>query len=316
MAFSDLYQELRGQIPALSIFLAQSFVRRAWRDIRRHRAWSFLVEEGVLQCPASLTTGTVSCTQFSDQVTPDAAAIAVLDVLGLNPAVTKRQFSLSAGAPIYNIKAYDGVTLTLDRPYQETTVAGSAYRIFRCYYEPPAADFVRFIDVRDIQNARTIKLGMSKEELDLSDPQRTNTGDPYQLVTYKADSAQGPLYELWPHPTSQKSYVCLYHRRGTDLQDDEDTLPSIIPESLVIDRAMVYAYEWAAANAGREPTLQGVNWLALKADRMASYREELSKLIREDEEVFLQSIVVKGSMSGFPYPLDANFLQSHDFSGY
>ena len=78
MSFQSMAAELTGVIPGLSPFLADSFILRAWRDIRDKRLWSWLQTEAGIFCPTQVTTGTVAVTQFSDTVTCDADASAAL----------------------------------------------------------------------------------------------------------------------------------------------------------------------------------------------------------------------------------------------
>lgn len=310
MAYADMWNELIGFVPSLSPFLAQKFINRAWRDIRQIKSWSFQLAEGFLIVPDKITAGTVSVTKYSKNVTPDATAITALNAAGTHPLIGERQFRLAPGTRIYNIDTWDGTTLVLQEEYQETTNASASYEILRCYFKPPTSDFIRFISIRDLVTNYHIRLNYTQEELNRADPQRNTSGDPLYCATYRADSSNNPLFELWPIPSVTRSYQVLYQKRGTDLSSTVD-IPAVIPEQLVLDRALYYAYRWAEANKGTHKELMNSDWRYLAAEVNQNYMDQLRKTIREDEDIFMQTIHFKESRSGFMTPIDANYAQNH-----
>jgi hypothetical protein len=318
MVLSDFANELVGDIPRLSYLRARSLVQRAWHDIRDSRRWSFLVSEGVLIAPAQMIAGTVTVTQYSASVVGDATAgaawaAAVLPASGVD--MTTRQFRLSGG-PIYNISAYDPdtFTLTLDRAYQEASGSGQTYQIYRCYYPAPSADFMRWISVVDpITKYRFRKrnLHLTKAEIDRRDPYRGAVNTPVCLAFYKTDSTGRAIYEMWPHPTANISYVCLYSRRGEDFTATE-TLPAPVSEDLLMSGARIKAYDWAQANAGRFLELQGTNWAQLRASEQKSYALDLFRTQRNDEEAWTANYSENEDNAGISGPVDAAYFQAND----
>lgn len=287
MTFLEAWTELMSYVPKLNVGLSQRLVQRAWRDIRDARHWSFLVRETALDAPDQITTGTVSVTQGSTQVTGSVAAVAAWDLIP-NPTFIQRQFRIGTG-PIYNILSYTTPSpiITLDRPYAESTNAASAYTIYQCYYEPPA-DFARWTSVFDPIDAYPLKVDVAKAEIDLRDPQRGALGQPYLLASYKYDTVEDAhLYELYPHPITRRSYRALYQAKGLDLTSAQ-SINSIIPDELLMERAKYHAYQWAAANAGAHPELANVQWAYLRSQAKKDYQELLAKTQKQDEEVFLQ----------------------------
>jgi len=309
--FQTLWNELLIYVPSLSPFLAQRFVQRAWRDIRQKKSWSFLLAEGYLIVPAVISAGTVTTTQYSKTVTPDATALAAFNAAGSHPLIGERQFRLSAGSRIYNVDTWNGTTLVLKEEYQEAGVAASAYSVLSVYFKAPSTDFVRFISIRDLTTNYHVRLHYTSEEINRADPQRNTTGDPLYCVTYKTDSTGLPWYELWPTPTTQRSYQVLYQRRGTDFATAAEILPTVIPDSLVIDLALYYAYRWAEAAKGSDKTMQAQDWRYSAAESKASFEKQLITTAREDEDAYLQTIHFAESRSGFMTPIDANYAQNH-----
>ncbi len=313
MAYQDLWNELLAYVPSLSPFLAQRFVNRAWREIRQMKSWSFLLEEGFLIVPAKITAGTISATKFSKTITPNATAVTALNAAGSHPLLGERQFRIAPGTRVYNIDTWDGTVLTLKEEFQEDTVANSTYEVFRCYFKPPSNDFIRFISIRDLITNYHIRLNYTQEELNRLDPQRNTDGDPLYCASYKTDSSGIPIFELWPIPSSARSYQVLYQKRGVDFSAGSDILPAGIPDHLVLDKALYQAYRWMEANKGtvEERAAMGTDWRYLAAEANRNFMEQLSKTMREDEDIFMQMMSFHESRTGFMTPIDANYAQNH-----
>jgi len=307
MSFKRYYNRLMGDVSGLDYLKAKDCINYAWRDIREARRWSFLSTEASIDIPDQVTTGTAAVTQFSDLVVPDAAAKAVWDVLGMNIPLTSRQFRVGSG-PLYQIIAYDDSgagSMQLERSYKETTDADTTYSIYRAYFTMPA-DFLMFTDVKDIQNGRSLNSDLSRQDLDdWKDPQRQSYGDPYYIAARGADSSGEPVFELWPHLLTAKSLVVRYERAGTDFASDTEALPVIIPESLLMEKALVYACQWAAINR-----LKDANWQQAAIGHDALYRDQLQKVRLLDEETFPINITYAPEYTRRGGG-DARYMQSH-----
>lgn len=316
--FADLWNELKGDIPAMSPFKAQNCVQRAWRDIRDARRWSFLFGETFLYVPGAVSAGTVTVSQFSTAVVGDAVAQAAWGPLVLHPSgidITNRQFRLGS-APVYNITAYDPVTgtITLDRMYMETSGSGLGYMVLRCYYQPASADFLRWESLVDPVNHyrfRQRNLHRMKAELDRIDPYRNATGLPFIMASHHAATDGTPVFEMYPHPTGEVTYTAAYSRRGADLVGT-DILPAAIPEELLMCRARYHAYVWCAANAGLHKELADINWQYLRRQEEEEYQRSLVKVKTNDEETFLMNWSESEQDPQLSGPLDASYIQSHD----
>jgi hypothetical protein len=322
-------QELIGLYPGLSLLPARTMINRAWQDIRDEGLWSWLVAEFAYVAPLPVTAGTVTTTLASNLVTGDANATAVWTPLAAaNPPLASpnlgigRQFRCGMGNPIYNIVAYNGTNqITLDRLYTEAenVGAGQTYQIYKPYYAPPSADFLRFFSVTNIQFAYSIvgkSLNFNREQLDRMDPQRGSFGNAYIIGSYKSDPLlQTPVYEFWPAPTDGNTYMAIYQRRGLPLTPAGVTpvidYPPTLSPSLLMARAEFQTSIWAVKNMNRYPDLKGVNWFGVRKEALAQYLNELVKQRRQDMEIMKNTwILPKGTYLGFP--VDAAFLQSHD----
>jgi hypothetical protein len=326
VAFQDYAAELVGWIPRIDYLLCQKLINRAWKDIREARLWSFLRGEGVLICPQIITAGAVTVTQFSNQVTLNAAATAALGNLN-NPFITQRQLRVGlGGGSVYSIIAVDNAAtpgvLTLDRLYTEASAVGQPYQIYRCYYTPAdqngafISDFLMFSVILSPVDGYAIagpKLRFTKAEIDARDPTRSNQGIPYAVAAYKADANGNPIYELWPHPTSARAFPFIYRKRGVALSATVD-LPTTLSPDMLIERGLDYACDWAILNAGRFPELKDVDFRLIKAEASRKFEKMLQDAKRNDDNIMLDNYIPNLEMYLGSSPIDSRFMQSHDFS--
>lgn len=310
LTYKELASELVGHLPDLPFPAAQRFINRAYRDIRDYYSWSFLLEEGTLEVPDSVTAGTMGVEQGSATFTLDATADAVWNALGMFIPVTSRQVKVGNALP-YNILTYDGVSSgTFDRVYSGATDAAITYTLYRAYYAAPS-DFVRWVSIVDPVNGYTLIRSRSKQWLDNIDPQRSSLGGPaIYIASYKYGTVSGvqtPFYELWPAPTAAATLMTLYKRRGVDFSADTDVAPAVISDDIIIQRGLYYGYQYAATNAGRVAAWTRVRWGDLIKTSLLAYKEALADAVRQDDSTMMQSII--GRQIGWPY--DSNYLQSH-----
>ena len=336
MSFQTLSAELTGLVPGLSPFLSDTFVNRAWRSIRDSRQWSFLVEDCGIVCPTQVTSGTVNITQFSDIVVCDATASAALLAISLPTPLDLTAMQIRFGGTgntsptgqVYSIVDFDGsdpngLTLTLDRVVVQATNTTSGYQCYRCYIKPTIDDFLTWESIVDMTNGWRLRLNYTSTTFDMRDPQRQAQGLSYYVGAFKGnpETQPKPQYELWPHPTGGQTFYGRFRRQGEDFSDPADELPVIVPDLLVIERALgFHAYPWVALHQSDFPAFKGVNVAQLMLASRASYKEMLITCKKQDDEQQLQTVYNRGhglvhGVTAFKgmvnFPIDANFMQSH-----
>ncbi len=319
----EMAAELTGSIPGLSNLFARKYINQALEEIQRDYLWSWNTAQGVLVFPTAITAGTAATTQFSNQVTFDATAIAALASL-TNPVITKRQFRVPSSGPVYSIIAYNSGTgvATLDRIYTEPSDPAAEYTVYRVYFDAPSSDggttantdFLRYISINNDINGYSIqgkRLYMTRQELNRRDPLRGAIGLPYYLASYVPNSAGQMQYEPWPHCTSALGLLATYQRRHVDLTPSQ-SLPEQAPITLLRYAVYKFAYRWALANAGRVPELKGVDWRFALAEANKTYDQEMVRAKKNDKEIVL-NIYRPGAgwTVDFQGPIDSNFMQSH-----
>lgn len=319
--YGQLWNYLLGQVPELDAPLSQSLVQQAWADIRGEKTdWSFLTKEIVISVPNAIGNGiplfpppvggTVAVVNGSPTVVPDATAKTLLDASPV-PLAGQVFRGGGAGGPVYIISGYDpsgAGALTLDRPYYELSNPATTYLIYMMFVTVPSSDFERYVVLRDPINGYNLRMDWTRREIDLMDPQRGATGNPWYIVSKDYDGNGLPRHELWPGALTARAYQGLYQRAGLPLSDTAD-LPFIIRQDLVQERALVRAYEWAEANKGRHASLKDTDWRFLMNAALARYSKILQQVKIKDDEIYNSQWA--GSYLEQPggFPIDAKLLQ-------
>jgi hypothetical protein len=162
--------------------------------------------------------------------------------------------------------------------------------IYQCYYPAPYQDFLTWINIRDIVNFNDLVLTENRKTLDLRDPQRTIFYLPTHCIYYQqnqnpaSDTYGVPVFELWGQPLYTLQYQLYGIRKGTDLVNDNDTLPPAVGEDAVMAKARAYAYEWAEANKGDMPRNAGSDFRFLIGTALAEFKALWTQYRRQDRE--------------------------------
>lgn len=340
MAFNDYVAEITNTIPGLEAPAAIKYLNRAWALVRAIRKWSFLIQFKDLYAPPIVTAGTVTATQFSPTITFDAAAIAALNASPSLPPIASqsigvgRQFRLGSASSsgtfnnagsVYSLQTYNNITgvATLDRPFSDNA-GGSLlqYMVYRCYFEPPVTDFIRYISVTNYASGYAIirdALNVPQESLDIFDPQRQSTGDAYSLSPLVTDyqnpnNAGGTIaHEFYPHPTNPAVYRALYERQGSDLsptQDFPNTFIGQAGQDAVIHKALELACDWALMNVPNRAELQQTNWVLAKEGQKEHFKEAIIQALKKDDEIRPRLPMRVGKYYA-NFPPGGQWLQSH-----
>lgn len=280
----------------------------------------------------------MTVTQYSPIVILNTAALAALTALQAQLSgivrLNQLQFRVSTGGlgggQLYTCVSLTGNALSLDRVIQEPSGVNVGYQLYRAYVQPPSPDFIRWESFDDFANGFAItgdRLTRTRQEFDRRDPQRQSQGLAYFLGYLKADNLTGTspcaapngqlqTYELWPHPTSGQAFVVTYKRQGLPFSQPTDTQPSVILDSLIMDRALGWhGYPWVQANRGSFPQYAKTDLMALIKATRDGYFRQLMDVKRQDDEQGLQSVYSRGRghgvRSGLAGPADAAFWQRH-----
>src|SRR6185295_14046142 len=313
LTFADLKAKLAGALDILPPAMLGDLVNEALSDIYKSNEWGFLTKKDIIRTPALINTGTASVTKYSEIVTLDSVASAVIVALNENDVpLIERQFrNASASANTgnsfsYNIIAFDttdetAVTLTLDQPYWDETNTALSYQIVKQFYNPPfitntsddeVIDFKFWKYFINLKLNRRLILTTTLNVLNNFDPSRRYLDDPRHVIPNPPSSDEDfPKFELYPVPKFERIYQVIYQRKGFRLVKEKDVIPQSLDPELIRIRAEYCGYKWALANIHKYPELKGSSGrfqnlmaLCMNPNDEGAYPKLLARQIKLDEE--------------------------------
>ena len=348
LTFADIKSKVLAQLDILPPAMLGDFVNDTLRDIYNENEWGFLAKKDIIRTPNIINTGLASVTKFSETVTLDAVASAVVIAITENDVpLIERQFR-NAGASAntgnqfsYNIIDFDisnpaAIVLTLNQPYWDDTNAATAFQILKIFYNPPyvtnsnndqVIDFKFWKYFISLKLRRRLFTSTTLDIINKFDPARNFVDDPRHVIAHPPNSDEGfPLFELYPAPKYERIYEVIWQRRGLELINERDIIPSSLDKELIIAKAKRKAYEWVLANMHKRPELKGsigrfqsLLALANNPNDRSGYEQLLDKAIKKDEENYPKAYF--GDYAHMPYvdnyigtfPFLNEFEGSNDF---
>ena len=312
-SFERVWKAVHNRCPMAGPFLAQDFVRWAFREIIEKRKWSWSIKQSQFIFPALVSAGTVDVTANSNAVVGHGTAF--------NSTMIGLQFRTSTLTPIYTVAAVNSPTsLTLDQPWGFLTSLGTGYKIYLAYVVAPT-DFHSFTTVWDPNFSWQLWTTVRQDELNMYDAQRASQGTPYVVADFDYTSLligggtvtpPVPRFEVWPH--LQQAYVIpfMYESRYPDLDDSGTSLPRFIPGDVLLEGAMAQVTRWPGAS--RDQPNPAFN-LGLSTMHTKLFQDKVRELERNDDEVYGRDIRYESGpvwpMAPLPFPINSSYLQLH-----
>lgn len=217
-----------------------------------------------------------------------------------------RQLILSSTLPFYTIKAVRSATeLELDLAWAGSDVSGQSYSVKKMYYSfaHDAKDILWCIDPTQ---PRELDLHYPQEQLQFSDPQRTQSGDPYLISDVRATESGNMQYEVYPLPSGARQLPFMYVRQWPELRKESDRLPPFLNPNVIIYGALADAF--LTKQQDKDP------WYDLSASLKYEdkFREALDAAANADDGKCQQTLSYEKSRWGVS--MGANWNQSHDVS--
>jgi hypothetical protein len=301
LALIDMMSELTDLVPGLSRVRSKRLLNRAWKIVQDSSLWSFQLQQGGFSTPNVSTAGSVTVSLGSNQVIGNAAASAQWTALPFMWSPTTQQFRCQ-GYSVYSIIAMDttnpnAVVLTLDRNFIDPLpfYTGVAYQMYGAYIPAPVG-FKRWLTVADMFDQWSMDIWTGRRSQDLIDPARQVSSNPYRMLPLGTDrrgagtstpsaTLNQQLYEMYPYPTTQIAYQWYAVVEWPYLVNNSDTLPSPIDESVVIQKALTWAYRDAESRKDIMAAKgSGGNYLGLKKDSESDFLARLKTLRLMDRE--------------------------------
>lgn len=311
--FGDVVREVRLTVPLAPALLVESWVRNAYKRFCDQRNWSFLRAENEFVIGPT-RSGTCTLTQGSATVTGGTLAFLATDV--------GRQLKPPSPGPPITIVAVSlagATSATLERAWQDPTIVGAQTCLVCDWYAVCPIDFGHFEVVIDPRNQRLVRIFMTDQEINTSDPGRYNAGEPWCLASYRpselAATKGQAQYEWWPHweGTPALRFPYYYIRRPSELTDDDYfSGPLRDREDVIVEGALAKAATWPGTVLQRNPYFS----VQLATMHKANWDTETGQLEAKDEEIYLTWLIDNQWSTyytkGGHRPVDAAYLQSHE----
>ena len=315
-SFGAVWRKVRLYCPLAPPLLVQDWVKNATRMFSDESNWSFLrSEDEFLISP--FKSGTVTFTQGS-AVVPSTGAPGGITFAATDVGRQLRTSGVGPPISIVSVSLAGATSATLERPWRGAS--GAATVTVADLYATCPEDFGHFISVLDPVNQRRVRIFATEQELNQADPGRSNTGDPWALVSYRLSQLASTLgraqYEWWPYweASGSRRYPFYYFRRPQDLADD-DLFQGPLRDrgDVILCGALAQAAEWPGT---AEAPSRYFN-LPLSREKWGQYRYEMGKLEVKDQELYLTWLMNEpwsgwGDGMGPLVPQDASYMQSHE----
>lgn len=299
--FRQMYRELREYVPNLPEFLARKLINERYQRLLETRMWSALRGEGQFLIPNAYTTGAITMVNGSATVHGIGTA--------WTSAMVGQQIKPNNQAPVFTITAVNSPTeLVMNQVWGLASVSGIAYMILKMYVTAPA-DFKEFKVVYDPIRMWRLFTNIKAEELAQWDPGRTNVGDSWVVGDYIYTATGIPQYELWPGPTTIRTYPYIYLKQGASLVNFDDRPIYPFRGNEIILGALADLCRWPGTPATPNPLFEKAQIMMPTFEGKCT--EAMIQLERQDETIYLSWWTGK-DFAGYPYaPLDDKYSQSH-----
>jgi hypothetical protein len=206
MTYGDIRMRLVQAAPGVSLDLIDGWIIDRYQSILDKLPWQRLENETVIETAAEYSTGTLTVTNGSAVIagvgTTWTGAMTGRIIRPFGQPITIPETD-SPGGPTYYEFTYSAAgTASLDRPYEDASAAGVAYRINQNVY--PLPDGTRL--VRGITDARNSRLltRTTLAQLNESAPERAAYGNPQFWALYIDQASNPPVLqvELYPVPVN------------------------------------------------------------------------------------------------------------------
>lgn len=329
ITLGNLRAKLLGELNVIPASSAKARINDALRAIYDEVEWGFLFTDSYIRMPA-LIEGHATVLKFSDTITLDAPTKALVDAISPDDvSLYERQLRFIGSNKVdrgftYKILDYDSVagTMLIDPAYLDDDNANVKLQILKVYYtapfyiasskvmqdengndvvvkSDPVIDFKRFEYVVSHQFNRKLLLDSTPAELFRFDPYREFAGEPKYMVPYAVDSSGNQLYEVYPAPRFERVLRVKYLRAGLPLDKNSDQAPDMFSQELIITKAKIKSYEWAAANSEMLKLKSVGRFANLIVFLQKEYNDLLAAAKKNDEERYPKAY--QGNFADLPY---------------
>jgi len=219
------------------------WMNNRYRELVSKVKFRHLRKVGELVLPAAVTAGTISITEGSTTVTPDATAQAAW-LISPGADTTTEHWYLRVDNSWYRVSSIAATTaiMTLESQFLSTTSATSTYVLVKRFHSLAA-------DCRWLGSMYFDRLGMELENLSLLELDVLASGRyltqsiPTHYAQVGVDSAGALLYEIYPPSADAELIRYIYWSLPTSLTFTT-TLPDVIDSDVLKEGVLVDVYRY------------------------------------------------------------------------
>ena len=152
-------------------------------------------------------------------------------------SLVQQQFRTGFNNPVFTVMAVtDPQTLMMDNAWGGLPLTNVAYCIFKMYYTL-FPNLRKIIAAVDHQQGIPLDFQKTQQELNITDPQRTDNSDPLAFVSAWPNANGNMQWEIWPAPKSARQVSILATLQWPELVNPEDLPPFFLEPTIFTNLA-------------------------------------------------------------------------------
>ena len=218
------------------------------------------------------------------------------------------QFRAGVQYPIFTVLSVVSPTsLIIDMPWGGPALVASPYSIYKMYdgIDPDCKYVLMAVDQ---QQGIPLTTGRNSTSIDLSDPQRTDSGDPIAILNHSVSEGGVWRYEIYPAPNTARQIQVCFTKQWPELLLDSDVPPWFINPKIFVDGACADILRTKAPNRqDMKPDPYHNPKLAMEFE--TQFALGAIDAVNADEAKALRAYE---TLADQMYPGGANFWRNHD----
>lgn len=221
MTYGQIRMRLSQLHAGISLDLIDGWIRDRYTEILDALKWQRLEVRSVIQTSELVATGTITLTQGSASVAGSST--------GWTSAITGCGLYVPGRGEWYEATYVSPTSLTLDRPFEGSDLAGVSYKLFQSVYVLPS-------DCRQLKSVTSLANGPLRNWEAWMDAAPITFGSPQAWRMTMDDTSDPPLQqiELYPIPDSAEALAVEYTGEKTLTGSTSVTLLPWIREGCLV----------------------------------------------------------------------------------
>lgn len=149
-------------------------------------------------------------------------------------SLTSCQLRTSITAPIFTVTSVASTTsLTIDSTFWGSSISDNSYSITKIYVEMEPR-VKRILGAQDKRDGYPIRVNVPRQQLDIWDPQRASTGQPFCLADMGPMPSGNIGMEVWPPTQTERQLIYECYLQPAPLVNPGDRPPPFINPNILL----------------------------------------------------------------------------------